>query len=490
MSVPLEARRGGARCSRVLYAAAFWLLAGGAQAAQGLPDFTPLVQANAPAVVNVSTRADPAPETGAGPDSRPGPDADRGRPRGDWQRRHFEHEPRPDGLEQGGPESSEPESLGSGIIIESDGYIVTNFHVVRDAEAITVRLSDRRVFRAHLVGSDERSDLALLKIDAKGLPVVKIGHSNALKVGEWVFAIGSPFGFDHSVSVGVVSATGRSLPDETYIPFIQTDVAINPGNSGGPLFNLKGEVVGINSQIYSRTGGFMGLSFAIPVDVAMDVVRQLKTAGHVTRGWLGVLIEDVNLDQARSLGLDRPVGALVLKVLADSPAARAGIRPGDVVLDFAGHAVVSSSDLPVLVGRTGARRTVELHIMRAGKRLPLHVTLARLSDEPPRLAPGPGAPGPQRSERLNIAVTELGERRRQALGVAKGQGVSVVRIGPGPGRRAGLRRGDVILMLAGESVDSVAGFVRLAGHLPAGRSVPVLVQRRDGPLFLALKVDQ
>lgn len=243
-------------------------------------------------------------------------------------------------------DESEARSLGSGFIIGSDGYILTNNHVVEKADEILVRLSDRRELVAKLIGTDKRSDLALLKIEASDLPVVKVGKDKEIKVGEWVMAIGSPFGFDHSVTVGVVSALGRSLPRESYVPFIQTDVAINPGNSGGPLFNLDGEVIGINSQIYSRTGGFMGLSFAIPMEVALDVVAQLKDKGYVARGWLGVLIQDVTRELAESFGMKQPAGALVAKVLKDGPAAKAGIKVGDVVLEFAGKAIHTSSDLP------------------------------------------------------------------------------------------------------------------------------------------------
>ncbi|HKK05730.1 MAG TPA: trypsin-like peptidase domain-containing protein [Gammaproteobacteria bacterium] len=488
-----EARQGGRFLTRLLWTAALCLAAGGARAAAGgLPDFTTLVKTNSPAVVNISTNlkadedaSDEAPENGtdrAPPDFGPGDELNR---------RFFGEGQTPEDDQGGAPEdapgSPEPQSLGSGFIIGADGFIVTNYHVVKGADEITVRLRDRRELPARLVGSDERSDLALLKVDAKGLPVVKIGHSRDLQVGEWVFAIGSPFGFDHSVSVGVVSATGRSLPSETYIPFIQTDVAINPGNSGGPLFNLKGEVVGINSQIYSRTGGFMGLSFAIPVDFAMDVVHQLKTKGHVVRGWLGVLIQDVNLKLSESLGMDRPVGALVLKVLPGSPADKAGVQVGDVVLDFAGHPIVTSSDLPVMVGRAPVDRPVTMHLLRGGKSLDLPVRVGKLPAKP-ELAMSPAAPAPLRNARLGIAVARLDDGRRKALGVEGKHGVWVAAVEPGPAQQAGVRRADVILMLNGADVDSTDDFRRLAAGLPSGRPVPILVQRDGGPLFLPLEV--
>ena len=288
----------------------------------GLPDFTGLVEENSPAVVNIATSIDPSKAETSVREQVP-----------DFLRKFFE------GMqEQEIPDQPhQAEATGSGFIIEEDGYILTNRHVVDGADHIIVRLSDRRELEAELVGQDERSDLALLKVDADDLPTVKIGSSAKLKVGEWVLAIGAPFGFDSSVTAGIVSAKGRSLPSENYVPFIQTDVAINPGNSGGPLFNLDGDVVGINSQIISRNGGYMGLSFAIPIDIAMDVVAQLKDKGRVSRGWLGVLIQPVDRDLAPSFGLDKPTGALVSQVLADSPAAAAGIQAGDVILKFNGE---------------------------------------------------------------------------------------------------------------------------------------------------------
>lgn len=308
-----------------------------------LPDFTPLVESASPAVVNISTKQK-VPARGA---TAQMPELEGLPP---IFREFFEHSiPQMPGA-PGRGQQREAQSLGSGFIISDDGYVLTNNHVVAGADEIIVRLPDRSELEAKLIGADPRSDVAVLKVEGKGLPTVKIGRSDELKAGEWVLAIGSPFGFDHTVTAGIVSATGRSLPNESYVPFIQTDVAINPGNSGGPLFNLKGEVVGINSQIFTRSGGFMGLSFAIPIDVAMDVANQLRTDGKVNRGWLGVVIQEVNKDLAESFGLERPAGALVAQVMDGGPAARSGLRVGDVILSLNGKPIVMSADLPHLVG--------------------------------------------------------------------------------------------------------------------------------------------
>jgi len=351
-----------------------------------------------------------------------------------------------------------------------------------------VRLSDRRELKAKIVGTDPRSDVALLKVEADNLPIVRIGRSAKLKVGEWVMAIGSPFGFDHSVSVGVVSAIGRNLPTENYVPFIQTDVAINPGNSGGPLFNAAGEVVGINSQIYSRTGGFMGLSFAIPIDVAMDVVKQLKTHGKVVRGWLGILIQDVNRELAESFGMDHPEGAVVLKVMPDSPAAKAGLQVGDVVIEYNGKRIHQSSDLPLEVGRTPIGKTVPVTVIREGKRKTLKVTIAELPAEE-ELAEKTGQTHPDKvkTDRLGLVVEKLSDAQRKKLGAGK-RGVLVRKVIKGPAREAGVHPGDVILMINNKDVTDPAQFRKLVKALPAGRSVPVLIKRGDAPMFLPLKI--
>ena len=446
--------------------------------ASNLPDFTKLAEDNAKAVVNISTtqkikRSKPSPH---GMDI---PDLPGGTPFDDLLRRFF-------GEEGEGPEEFTNQSLGSGFIIDAGGYVVTNHHVVRDADEIIVKLNDRRELKAKIVGSDERSDIAVLKIKADNLPTVKTGRSEDLKVGEWVMAIGSPFGFDHSVSVGVVSAIGRNLPSENYVPFIQTDVAINPGNSGGPLFNLTGEVVGINSQIYSRTGGFMGLSFAIPIDVAMDVVKQLKSKGKVSRGWLGVLIQDVNRELAESFGMKQPRGAVILRVIEDSPASKAGFKVGDVVTRFDNREIYRSSDLPLAVGRTPINTKVRVRVIREGQPKTLWVTVGELPSEE-ELAEEGGQPKKIESGRLGIVVDSLTLQQRKRLNI-ENRGVIVQQVNEGVAREAGIRRGDIILMINNKEITSTAQFKKLVSSLPAGKSVPVLIQRNAHPEFLALKV--
>lgn len=386
-------------------------------------------------------------------------------------------------------EEFETQSLGSGFIIDEDGYVVTNNHVIKDAEEIIVRLSDRRELPAEVIGTDPRSDVALLKVEADKLPVVKIGKSDTLKVGEWVMAIGTPFGFDHSVSVGVVSAIGRNLPSENYVPFIQTDVAINPGNSGGPLFNLDGEVIGINSQIYSRTGGFMGLSFAIPVDVAMDVVHQLKTKGKVSRGWLGILIQDVNRELAESFGMKQPRGAVVLRVLPDSPAAKAGFKVGDVVVEFDGKKIYHSSDLPLAVGQADIGSKSKVTVIREGKSKTLNVTIAELPPEEELAEQRPAEPGKAKADKLGLRVETLSPEQRKELDLDK-RGVVVREVEAGAARSAGIRVGDILLVINNQDVTSAEQFAKLVKDLPAGKSVPVLVQRGGSPVFLPLKIPE
>jgi len=447
--------------------------------ARDLPDFTGLVEQNSAAVVNISTTQKVKKHMPIGPNEMP--NLPKGTPWDDLFRHFF-------GDEGGGEDhgSEEAQSLGSGFIIDADGYILTNNHVVDDADEIVVLLSDRRELKARVVGSDPRSDIVLLKVDAHNLPVVKIGDSDKLKAGQWVMAIGSPFGFDHSVSAGIVSALGRNLPSENYVPFIQTDVAINPGNSGGPLFNLDGEVVGINSQIYSRTGGFMGLSFAIPIDVAMDVVTQLKTKGYVARGWLGVLIQDVTRDLAESFGMKTPSGALVSKILDDSPAAKAGLKTGDVILEFEGKAINHSSDLPQLVAHAPIGSIARLKVLRNGKIEMLKVKIAELPPEE-KLAEA-NTPGSKvKADRLGLSVADLNAEQRKALQLER-NGVLVQDVQDGAAADAGIRPGDVILKINGADVDNAAQLHKLVQALPAGKSLPVLVQRRSGPVFLALRV--
>jgi serine protease Do len=456
-----------------------FMAAASAVRAAELPDFTQLVKKVGPSVVNISTKQT-VKRQGHLPKGLDIPNLPEDSPWGDLFRHFFG-----DGGDNGAPEEYEARSLGSGFIIGSDGYILTNNHVVDGADEIIVRLNDRRELNAKVIGADKRSDVALLKVDATGLPVVKIGKMDDVQVGQWVLAIGSPFGFDHSVSVGVVSALGRSLPSESYVPFIQTDVAINPGNSGGPLFNLEGQVIGINSQIYSRTGGYMGLSFAIPIDVAMDVVAQLKATGHVARGWLGVLIQDVTRQLAESFGMSKPMGALVAQVMDNSPAAKAGLKVGDVIVEFNGTKIIDSSKLPPLVGRAKIGDEADIKVIRDGKEKTLTVKIGELPSEE-ELATTQGAPETAGNNRLDISVKTLTAEQRKELKV--GNGVIVTDIDEGAAYDAGIRRGDVILRLNNVDVKNAAQFDRLIDSLPEGKSVPVLVRRRSGPLFLALKV--
>jgi len=445
-----------------------------------LPDFKSLVKEASPAVVNISTVQKTQRHNQLNPFNGPN---------GEEIPEIFRHFFRIPEQGQGErPRRQTPQSLGSGFIISNDGYILTNHHVIAEADQVIVRLADRRELDAEIIGSDERSDVALLKIDAKSLPTVDLGESKKLDVGEWVLAIGSPFGFDHSVTAGIVSAKERSLAGDTYVPFIQTDVAINPGNSGGPLFNLEGEVVGINSQIYTRSGGFMGLSFAIPIDVAMDVADQLKDRGYVTRGWLGVIIQEVNRDLAESFGLDKPAGALVAKVLPGSPAEAAGLLEGDVILKFEGKEIIRSSDLPHHVGRVKPGKTASVAIMRAGRSETIKVKIGTLPSQN-ELAQG-HSPQKKESEanRLNVQVAELDQKRKDKWQVSKG--VVVKRIMPGPGAEAGLMVGDVITMLNGRQVESVELFETIVADLPVDKSVPMRIVRRGSPLFIPLRVNK
>ncbi len=439
------------------------------------PDFIQLVQENGKAVVNVSsirlvTDAEAAELSQDAPE-RPGE-----QPFNDYFRRYFNQPP-------GGAPLEPVHSVGSGFILSHEGYVLTNAHVVKDAKSLVVRLSDRREQPAQLIGYDERSDVALLKIAAPDLPTVKIGNSDRLQVGEWVLAIGSPFGLEHTATQGIVSALGRNLPSESYVPFIQTDVAVNPGNSGGPLFNTKGEVVGINSQIYSNTGGYMGLSFAIPINVAMNVVEQLKQQGHVTRGWLGVLVQPVDQELAEAFGLDRPRGALVTEVIDDSPAAAAKLQTGDIILSFDNRDIDETGRLPKFVADTPVGNTVLVTILREGRQQQVSVAIGELDKPPHAQAP----PQPQQNLQLGLALSELPDTQREELKLGQ-RGVRVEGVDPGPAATAGVIPGDIILKIEHSEVASVQGLNETVAGLPSSATVPVLVQRGQNPMFLVLRL--
>ncbi len=439
-------------------------LGGAPVLAAGLPDFTGLVEAHSASVVNIST------ERRVQQPSRRPEELD------DLFRRFF---PGP-----GIPAPNVPRrSQGSGFILTSDGYILTNNHVVGKADEVVVRLSDRRELDAAVVGADAGSDLALLKVEAENLQPVTIGSSADLKVGEWVLAIGSPFGFEYSVTAGIVSGKGRSLRNENYVPFIQSDVAINPGNSGGPLFNLDGEVVGINSQIYSNSGGYMGMSFAVPIDVAMEVADQLKGSGRVYRGWLGVEIQQVNRELAESFGLEQPQGALITRVFPDSPGEQGGLLAGDIITGFNGQSIDRWEELPHYVGRAAPGSEAQIDLVREGEKMTLELEIGELPDD---TLVQRGQPGSEPSA-LGLVVKALPEAMRERLNLEGG--VVVVR-SEGPAGEAGIRERDIITRVHNKPVDSLDSFHEIASSLPKGRSVSVLVVRGERPLFVPLKVPE
>ncbi|MGB9670081.1 MAG: DegQ family serine endoprotease [Halothiobacillaceae bacterium] len=448
-----------------------------AQAAD-LPDFVQMVKEVSPAVVNINTTQKMPKRPGLPPGMLP--NLPEGHPFNELFRHFFEGIP-PGAL----PNVRPAQSLGSGFIIEANGIILTNAHVVKDAESINVRLQDKREFPARVLGLDERTDVAVLKIEASGLPTVRIGDSDRLQVGEWVLAIGSPFGLDFTATQGIVSAIGRNLPDENYVPFIQTDAAVNPGNSGGPLFNPRGEVVGINSQIYSRSGGYMGLSFAIPINTAMQVADQLRKTGKVTRGWLGVMIQPVDADLAKSFGLDRPRGALIAQVQPGSPADKAGLKAGDVILAFDGRPIDDNAQLPARVAGAEIGKRVEVQVLREGKERTLAVTIQALPDDLAQAAEPDAAA--ETFGLLGLQVQSLDAAKRQELGV--GHGLLVRSVGEGAAARAGVRPGDVLLELGGVKLASVADLRQAVERVVKGRPVALRLLREGSPLFLAIKVE-
>ncbi len=443
---------------------------------QGLPDFTKIVERQAPAVVKITTLTharqlggQPGDPYGIPPEQIP-----------EIFRHFFEY--------RGRPQEREAQSLGSGFIISSDGYVLTNFHVIEGADEVTVRLSDRREYEAEVVGTDRQSDIALLKVKASNLPTVNFAKPGELKVGEWVLAIGSPFGLDYSVSAGIVSAIGRSIPNErneNYVPFIQTDVAINPGNSGGPLFNLKGEVVGVNSQIYTRSGGSIGLSFSIPVGLVTDVVEQLKEGGSVARGRLGVGIQDVDKDLAESFGLQKPSGALVSYVEEDGPADDGGIQVGDIILEFDGKEVQTSAELPHIVGRTKPGSRVVVVVLRDGKRKDIRVKVGQVDTGESETLAGKASAQPE--NRLGIQVAPLDAELKSRWQIDNGVRITQVAEGS-PAAMAKLRPGDVITLLAGNPVKSPKDFARIVAALPSKKMVPARIVRGGQAGFVALQV--
>jgi len=427
-------------------------------------DFSSIVERAGPAVVNISV-------TGKAQRGSNADQADNADP----------NDPLPDFFKRFGPQFQQPRGpqithgLGSGFIISGDGLILTNAHVVDGAQEVTVKLTDRREFKAKVLGSDKQSDIAVIRIAAKDLPTVQIGNSSLLKVGEPVLAIGSPYGFDNTATAGIVSAKSRSLPDDNYVPFIQTDVAVNPGNSGGPLFNLKGQVVGINSQIYTQTGGYQGLSFSIPIDVAMKVEQQLLQHGKVTRGRLGVSVQEVNQALAESFGLSKSEGALVSSVEKGSPAEKAGVQPGDVILGFNGQRIDHSVDLPTVVADAVPGSAEKLDIMRNGTSKSLTVVVGEM--KPVKDAAGNGSGEPQ--GRLGLAVRPLDKDEQQQIGVRGGLLVENV---DGPAAVAGIESGDVILSLNGTAVTGVEQLRNLVSK--AGKNVALLVERGDEKIFV------
>ncbi len=447
---------------------------------RGLPDFTELAEKQGASVVNISTTQVNRTQGQVMPFP-----FDENDPAFEFFKRFIPRHPG-----GGAPREFENKSLGSGFIISVDGYILTNAHVVDGADEVTVRLTDKREYKAKIVGADKRTDVALIKIEANGLPAVKMADTSQLKVGEWVVAIGSPFGFDNSVTAGIVSAKGRSLPQENYVPFIQTDVAINPGNSGGPLFNLRGEVVGINSQIYSRSGGYMGVSFAIPIDVAMEIQGQLRTSGKVSRGRLGVVIQEVSKELADSLGLAKPMGAVVNSVEKGGPAEKSGLEPGDVILKFDGKSINNSADLPRMVGitRPGTRSVVQ--VWRKGTTRDITVTVGEMLDERQAGAKQSRSAKPteQPANRLGLVVSELSADQKRELKMNSGLLIEDVRAA---GARTDLRPGDVIIAViskgATTEVKSVDQFNKLLAQFEKGSNVTLLIRRGDMQTFVTIK---
>ena len=442
--------------------------------ARELPNFSDLAEDASPAVVNITSTRTVSQRSSYGRGF--------GDPRYDeFFERFFGQQPRPSVPR----ENSRPVvSTGSGFIISSDGYLLTNNHVVEDADEVKVSLGDRREYKAEIIGTDPRSDVAVLKIDAEDLPTLKIGKSEKLRVGEWVVAIGSPFQLRFSVTSGIVSAKGRSIPngsDSTYVPFIQTDVAINPGNSGGPLFNLDGEVIGINSQIYTRSGGYMGVSFAIPIDYAMDVADQLRESGYVARGWLGVSIQEVTSELAEALGMEIPKGALVSQIIEDSPAEKSGLKEEDVILFFDGEEIFYSSDLPLTVGSIRPESKVNAMILRDGKKKTVQVTVGELPKDP-ALA----FENTQQNFLGLVVENQANDNQRSSV-----EGVLVTSVDPdGIAYESGIRRGDIIYSLARTRIENVNEFKEVLSELDNQRRTTIGISRNGNKRILSLNLSK
>jgi len=488
MAHPLALKRSfsiGLLCT-VLWASGFSLsvvLPASAQVVRGLPDFTELVDLVGPSVVNIRTLEKVVPRDAQGSE----PDAEMQ----EFFRRFFGVPmPTPNMPRQQRPNRPQPEEqpkgVGSGFILSSDGFVMTNAHVVDGADQVLVTLPDKREFKARIVGADKRTDVAVVKIEATGLPAVKIGDVNRLKVGEWVMAIGSPFGLDNTVTAGIVSAKQRDTGE--YLPFIQTDVAINPGNSGGPLINMRGEVVGINSQIYSRSGGFMGISFAIPIDEAVRVSEQLRTTGRVQRGRLGVQIDQVSKEVAESLGLAKAQGALVRGIEQGSPAEKAGLEPGDIILKFDGKTIDKSTDLPRMVGNTKPGTRSSIQLWRRGSNKELQITVGEFeADKPVKKAPAAAPEKPTSgviTQALGLTVSDLTDAQKKELKLRGGVRVDAV---AEPASRAGIQEGDVILALANIETPTVQTLEALMAKLDRSKPVSLLIRRGEWAQYIVIR---
>ena len=449
--------------------------------AKDLPDFTELAEKQSPIVVNISSI------------QKNRANSMQGSPEDEQMQEFFKRFgiPVPPGMppQNGRGQQPMPDkqvyATGSGFIVASDGYILTNAHVVKDADEVMVKLNDKREFKAKVIGIDLRTDVAVLKINANNLPKISIGNPDTIKVGEWVAAIGAPFGLENTMTVGIVSAKGRALPQENFVPFIQTDVAINPGNSGGPLFNLKGEVIGINSQIYSRTGGYMGLSFAIPINVAIDVMNQLKTNGKVIRGWLGIAIQEVTKELSESFGMKNTNGALVAGIEKGAPAEKGGLLPGDVITKFDGKLIESSSDLPKAVGNTKPGKTAVAEVFRKGSVKTLNLTVGEMPSDQVEVIASNKQPEKAEVNRMGLVLKEAPPQQRKKMNGKKGL---LVVDAQGSAAAAGIRRGDIILALNNSEVESVEAFAKEVASIPNGKTVAVLVLRNDETLYVPVKI--